>query len=185
VIRVLIAIALVGLAQGGCGGGEEAPPPPAPPPTPASLACEAVSTADVQRAISAAGGERRPLRESANDSLHLSSCEFRERSGPDLYVEVTVDTAAQAAYRYYVLLAEGRQRATFPAIPDSSKPIGIRKLGDDGVNGGVGAFWVRLTSQLTAYADHLLVKVAVHVPGLDSDRSRQAAIPLARQALGA
>jgi hypothetical protein len=184
VIRALIATALAVLALGGCGGEDDkaAPPPTA---APVSPGCTVVSVDDVERAIAAAGGRRQPLRETANDSLDLSSCEFRGRAEQDLFVKVTVDTAPQAAYRYYVLLAEGRQRSTFPAIPRSSKPIGIRKLGDDGVNGGVGAFWVRLTSQLTAYDNHRLVKVAVHAADLDSDGSRAAAIPLARKALGA
>ena len=196
--RPLIAVlALSALAAGGCGDHQSASTQtastaaptsttaaaPAPDRPSRSPACRAVSAPEVAAAIAAAGGRSGPLDRAANDSLDLSSCEFRRRSGANLYVEVTIDTAAQAAYRYYVLLAEGRQRATFDAIPDSSKPIGVRGLGDDSVDGGVGAFWVKLTNQLIAVDRGRLVKASVHVPGLGDGASREVGAKLAAEAL--
>ena len=107
----------------------------------ASPACRAVSKKRIEGVVAAAGGPARPLERSANDSLDLSICEYRERRGPDLYVSVTLDTAPQTALRYYNLIAEGLQRATFEHIPDSTKPVGVRGVGNDHNNGGVGAYW--------------------------------------------
>ena len=80
----------------------------------------------IEGEVAAAGGPAQPLERSANDSLDLSICEYRERRGPDLYVSVTLDTAPKTALRYYNLIAEGLQRATFEHIPDSTKPVGVR-----------------------------------------------------------
>jgi hypothetical protein len=194
----LTGLVLVTLSLSGCGDDDaEAPPDPGAarvttnPATPpgddpaTSPACRAVSKRAVERAIREASGRGQRVERKANESLDLSICEFRERTPPDLYVELTIDSAPQAERRYTILIEEGRQRATFDAIPDSSKPIGVRGLGDDDVNGGVGAFWVKLTSQLTVYDQDRLVKVSFHVAGVNNDRSRAAAISLARQILQA
>jgi hypothetical protein len=183
-----IALVFAALAFGGCaeddGSGATTATAPAADAPAASPACRAMSTAAVERRLARAGAPDQALERSANDSLNLSVCEYREVDGPDLYVKVVLDTAPQGAARYSVLLEEGRQRATFDAIPDSSKPIGVRGLGDDEVEGGVGAFWVKLTSQLTAIDNGELVKVAVHAAEVDDEEAREGAVELARKLLG-
>lgn len=193
---LLLATALPVLAwSAGCGSEEPAAPPSSPAPAveetaatetddPArSPACRAVSRRAVERAVVVAGGPARALERTANDSLDLSICAFRERSGPDVYVSVTVDTAPETARRYYILIAEARQRATFTAIPDSTRPVGVRGVGNDHTHGGVGAYWTRYRSQLTAIDDRTLVKVGFHVPGASQDAARAQATELARQVL--
>jgi hypothetical protein len=189
-------LAAAALAAGGCGDDEpEATSAAGSSTTTASAAtsgedpakspaCKAAPAAEVRREVARAGGPDGPLELSANDSLDLSVCEYRERSGGDVYVKVTLDTAPQAERRYTIQLEEGRQRATFNAIPDSSKPIGVRGVGDDSVDGGIGAYWTKLTSQLTAVKDGELVKVAVHAAGVNEDGAQAAATALARQILG-
>jgi hypothetical protein len=189
-----ITLAVAALALGGCGD-EEAAETTAGSSTTAttavtggddpakSPACNAASAADVRSEVARAGGPDGQLELTANDSLDLSVCEYRERSGGDVYVKVTLDTAPQAERRYTIQLEEGRQRATFDAIPDSSKPIGVRGVGDDSVAGGIGAYWTKLTSQLTAIEDGELAKVAVHAAGVGEDRAQAAATALARTAL--
>jgi hypothetical protein len=105
-----------------------------------SPACKAVDHARVERVVQAAGGPDRHLERSANDSLDLAMCEYRETGGPDLYIRITIDTASKSALRYYNLIAEARQRATFEAIPDSTRPVGVRGVGNDRTHGGVGAY---------------------------------------------
>ena len=138
----------------------------------------------MKRQLARADAPDQPLERTANDSLDLSVCEYREAKGPEAYVKVTVDTAPHAADRYNIQLEEGRQRSTFDAIPDSSKPIGVRGVGDDKVDGGVGAFWVKLTSQLTAVDRGTMVKVSVHAAGVKEDEAQAAATALARDVLG-
>ena len=149
----------------------------------ASPACRAVSKRPIEGEVAAAGRPARPLERSANDSLDLSICEYRERRGPDLYVSVTLDTAPKTALRYYNLIAEALQRATFEHIPDSTKPVGVRGVGNDRTHGGVGAYWTPYRSQLTAIDERTLVKVNFNVPGADPRTSRAAATEIARQAL--
>jgi hypothetical protein len=60
----------------------------------------------------------------------------------------------------------------------------VRGLGDDEVEGGVGAFWVRLTRQLTAIDSGELVKVAVHAAEVDDEEGCEGAVELARKLLG-
>lgn len=180
-------VVIVAVAVGGCGEDEDAAAPETTTSStvvegsdPArSPACRAVSAAAVRRAVVRAGGPRRPLERSANDSLDLSICEFRETRGPDLFVTLTIDTAPKTARRYYNLIAEARQRATFAAIPDSTQPVGVRGVGNDRTHGGVGAYWTRYRSQLTAIDDGKLVKIGFHVPGADQEASRAAATKLA------
>ncbi len=185
-----LLLATVALTAGGCGDGDTATETPEPTTTqeaPAnddsvarSPACRAVPTRQVEQAILAAGARAQPLERSANDSLDLSSCEYREARGPELYVEITIDTAPNTARRYYNLIAEGRQRATFDAIPDSTKPHGVRGVGNDRTHGGVGAYWVSYLRQLTAIDDRKLVKVGFHVEGVGDEASREASAELAR-----
>ena len=78
------------------------------------------------------------------------------------------------------LIAEARQQASFEGIPDSSRPVGVRGVGNDHTHGGVGAYWTRYRSQLTAIDERTLIKIGFHVPGADHDASRVAATELAR-----
>ena len=149
-----------------------------------SPACRAVAQDEVERAVARAGGPADPLERSANDSLDLSICEYRETRGAELFVSITIDTASQTARRYYNLIAEARQRATFEHVPDSTRPVGVRGVGNDRAHGGIGAYWTRFRSQLTAVDDRKLVKVAFNVPGADQESSRAAAADLARSAFG-
>ena len=177
------------LAVHGCGGDDEPAPSEAPASSAGSYpeddparspACRAVAQRAVERAVVEAGGRRQPLERGSNDSLDLSMCEYREISGPELYVSITIDTAPKAPLRYYNLIAEARQRATFEAIPDSTRPVGVRGVGNEHAHGGVGAYWTRYRSQLTAIDDRTLVKIGFNVPGASQDASREAAAELAR-----
>jgi len=188
--RGAIAAIVIVLAAQGCGGEETEDRSSAPSTENAgsypeddparSPACRAVSQSRVERAIADAGGPTAPLERSANDSLDLSVCEYRETRGPELYVSVTLDTAPKAPLRYYNLIAEARQRATFESIPDATRPVGVRGVGNDHAHGGVGAYWTRYRSQLTAIDDRTLVKIGFHVPGAGDAASRAAAAALAR-----
>ena len=149
-----------------------------------SPACRAVARAEVERAVAGAGGPADRLERSANDSLDLSICEYRETRGAELFVRVTIDTASKTARRYYNLIAEARQRATFEHVPDSTRPVGVRGVGNDRAHGGIGAYWTRFGSQLTAVDDGKLVKVTFNVPGADQESSRAAAADLARSTFG-
>jgi hypothetical protein len=193
--KVTTALALLLMALAGCGDDEAEPEPGSAPTTTTtttqevedpskSPACRSVAEQRVARAIAEAGGRRRPLERSSNDSLDLSICEFREVRGPELYVSIALDTAANTARRYYNLIAEARQRATFEAIPDSTKPVGVRGVGNDRAHGGVGAYWTRYGSQLTAVDDQTLVKIRFNVPGAGGQASKAAATELARAVFG-
>ena len=187
--RICPILILLALLLGGCGDDQPAAPSANTTTSSAaddgsdprrSPACRAVSAQSVRRAVAQAGGPIGPLERNANDSLDLSNCEYRETSGRDLYVEITLDTAPKAPLRYYNLISEARQRATFDAIPDSTQPVGVRGVGNDSTHGGVGAYWTRFTSQLTAIDDGMLVKISFHVPGANPQASRAAATRLAR-----
>jgi hypothetical protein len=183
------------LALSGCGADEEVATVSGPSTTTAetaaedgaepraSPACRAVPRAKVERAVARAAAPRAPLDRSANDSLDLSICEYRERQGRDLFVSVTLDTAPKTARRYYNLIAEALQRATFAHVPDSTEPVGVRGVGNDRTHGGVGAYWTPYTSQLTAIDAETLVKVKFYVPGADDRSSKIAAAGLAAVAL--
>jgi hypothetical protein len=155
--------------------------------TATKTACELLSTSDAERAVAAVAGERRiPLERSANDSLDLSFCEFRERSGQDIYVKLTLDTAVRAVRRYYNLIVEARQ---LPSIgtggEEASRPVLVRDVGDDGTYGGAGAFWIPAQLDLTAIKDERIVKVHFYVPGASQAEARDASAKLASRAFAA
>lgn len=146
-------------------------------------ACELVSTSAVEQLVAQAGGRRVPLERSANNSLDLSFCEFRERSGPDVYVKLTLDTAVRAVRRYYNLIVEARQ---LPSIgtggEEASRPVLVRNVGDDGTYGGAGAFWIPAQLDLTSIKDERIVKVHTYVAGATRFEAREASAELAKRA---
>jgi hypothetical protein len=151
--------------------------------TATKTACELVSTSAVERLVADAAGKRIPLDRTANDSLDLSFCEFRELRGPDVYVKLTLDTAVRAVRRYYNLISEARQ---LPSIgtggEELSRPELVRGVGDDGTYGGAGAFWIPSQLDLTSIKDERIVKVHFFVPDVPRDVAREAAAELAAQA---
>jgi hypothetical protein len=155
--------------------------------TATKTACELLTTSEVERVVAAVeGGKRIPLERSANDSLDLSFCEFRERSGQDVYVKLTLDTAVRAVRRYYNLIAEARQ---LPSIgtggEERSRPVLVRNVGDDGTYGGAGAFWIPAQLDLTSIKDERIVKVHFYSPHATQTEAREASAKLARQAFAA
>lgn len=151
--------------------------------TATKTACELVSTHLVERLLADAGARKpEPLERSANDSLDLSFCEWRETAGPDLYVKLTLDTATRAVRRYYNLIAEARQFPTSGFRSQSDSPQLVPGVGDDGTYGGTGAFWIRSQADLTAIRDQRIVKVHFYVPGAPNAQNRDAAAELARRA---
>ena len=180
----------------GCGGdsGDGAPPAAAPaePPGAAEVprVCEAIPTGAASAAL------RRPpgaLIATGDAALGLVSCEWRERSGPEAFAGVSIDTAPKTARRFYNLIAEARQIATFDATQRSLSPRDVRGVGNDATHGGVGAFWIPARSQLNALAGGRLVKVTVSgdAPRVvrlagrsDRARAQRACRPPGRQAQG-
>lgn len=149
--------------------------------TATKTACELVGLATVERIVGAElGSGREPLERTANDSLDLSFCEFRERSGgPDLFVRISLDTATRAVRRYYNLITEARQ---LPNIFDPSEKNRLQLVfgvGDDGTYGGAGAFWTPARYDLTSIKDERIVRVHFYVPGTEDRRAKRAAARLA------
>jgi hypothetical protein len=98
-------------------------------------------------------------------------------------VKLTLDTAVRAVRRYYNLIAEARQ---LPNIgtggEEASRPVLVRKVGDDGTYGGAGAFWIPAELDLTSIKDERIVKVHLYVPGASQAAAREASAELARRA---
>jgi hypothetical protein len=206
-VKLLGAIAiLVLLALSGCGDGDQDSEPASPEASSAEgrqlgragadrsrfigrsgtakkTACELVPKAVVERIVGAETGRaREPLMRSANESLDLSFCEFRERSGDDIFVRIGLDTATRAVRRYYNLITEARQ---LPNILDPAKENRIqlvRGVGDDGTYGGTGAFWTPSHVDLTSIKDERIVRVHFYVPGTPNERAKRAAAELATRA---
>jgi hypothetical protein len=151
--------------------------------TATKTACELVSLGTVKQIVGEIAREPVQLDRSANDSLDLSFCEFRSRSGPDTYVKLTLDTAVRAVRRYYNLIAEARQ---LPSIgtggEESSRPELVRNVGDDGTYGGAGAFWIPSQLDLTSIKDERIVKVHMYVAGATRIEARKASAALAKRA---
>jgi hypothetical protein len=151
--------------------------------TATKTACELVPTATVERIVSGIARGRVSLERSANDSLDLSFCEFRSTSGPETYVKLTLDTAVRAVRRYYNLISEARQ---LPSIgtggEEKSRPVLVRKVGDDGTYGGAGAFWIPSQLDLTSIKDERIVKVHTYVAGVSQTKAREASAALAKRA---
>ena len=123
------------------------------------------------------------LERTANDSLDLSFCEFRDRGGPDTYVKLTLDTAVRAVRRYYNLISEARQ---LPSIgtggEEDSYPVLVRNVGDDGTYGGAGAYWTPSQLDLISIKDERIVKVHFYVDGVSQVAAREASAELAKRA---
>jgi hypothetical protein len=151
--------------------------------TATKTACELVGLATVERIVGVEKGTvREPLERSANDSLDLSFCEFRERSGKEIFVRIGLDTATRAVRRYYNLITEARQ---LPNILDPAKENRlqlVRGVGDDGTYGGAGAFWIPSRLDLTSIKDERIVRVHFYVPGTPNGRAKRAAAELAKRA---
>jgi hypothetical protein len=152
--------------------------------TATKTACELVPVAKVQAIVSDAADDGQvALERTANDSLDLSFCEFRDRSGPDTYVKLTLDTAVRAVRRYYNLIVEARQ---LPSIgtggEQASRPVLVRNVGDDGTYGGAGAYWTPSQLDLTSIKDERIVKVHFYVDGVSQVTAREASAKLARRA---
>jgi hypothetical protein len=152
--------------------------------TATKTACELVPTSEVETIVSGtAGGGRVALERTANNSLDLSFCEFRDRSGPDTYVKLTLDTAVRAVRRYYNLIAEARQ---LPSIgtggEEASRPVLVRNVGDDGTYGGAGAYWTPAQLDLISIKDERIVKVHFYVDGVSQVTAREASAELAKRA---
>jgi hypothetical protein len=194
-------------ALGGCGGGDDESASPDPGATGAeegspltgsgadragligesgtavATACEIVSRAAVERRVDAAAGrDRGALEPSANDSLDLSFCEFRETSGPEIFVRVGLDTATRAVRRYYNRITEARQLPNILDPAEGNRPKLVFGVGDDGTYGGAGAYWIPSTRDLTSIDDERMVRVHFYVDGVGERQSKLAAAELARLA---
>ncbi len=150
--------------------------------TAVATACELIDPGTVERIVGRVNGSgAKPLERTANNSRDLSLCEYRERSGPEVYTRVSLDTATRAVRRYFNLITEARQLpSVIPSGPGSLELV--RGLGDDGTYGGAGAFWIGDRLELTAIHDERIVRTHVYVKGARTDDEKRAAISLARLA---
>jgi hypothetical protein len=160
-----LATALLGLVVAGCGQADPAPRPAAKPPG----ACSRVPAREVERALA-----RRPLRTREEDTVDLASCSYRGRG---VAVRVTVDSASQAARRYFNSLTERQQ---FYGDRPKLRPRDVKGVGEDDALGGVAAYWVPSTGRLAAYGHERIVKVDLGVRGLSDAASRRAAARIGR-----
>ncbi len=151
--------------------------------TAVATACDIVPQPAVEReADAAARRDLGPLERTANDSLDLSFCEYRETTGEDLFVRVGLDTATRAVRRYYNRITEARQLPNIFDPSEDNRPKLVFGIGDDGTYGGAGAFWIPSTLDLTSIKDGRIVKVHFYIPGVPERRAKQAAAELARLA---
>jgi hypothetical protein len=148
-----------------------------------TTACELVSQQRVEEVVDELAREDRgPLERTANDSLDLSFCEFRETEGPELFVKIGLDTAPHAVRRYYNMITEARQLPNIFDPSEDQRPKLVFGIGDDGTYGGAGAYWVPVRLDLTAIKDRRIVKTHIYLPGSGQRRLKQAAAELARLA---
>jgi hypothetical protein len=159
------AASLLAVLVAGCGGGEDRPAPAKKP----RGACADVRAAAVERVLG-----RRPLTARQEDTVGLTSCRYR---GKGVTVRVTVDSASQAARRYFNALTERQQ---FYGDQPKLRPRDVRGVGEDEALGGVAAYWVPSTGRLAAYGFERIVKVDLGVRGLSDAASRRAAARIGR-----
>ena len=151
--------------------------------TATKTACELVGLPTVERIVGEhTGAGREPLERTANNSLDLSFCEFRERSGDDIFVRIGLDTATRAVRRYYNLITEARQLPNIFDPAEAGRPKLVFGVGDDGTYGGAGAFWIPSRLDLASIKDQRIVRVHFYVPGTPDRAAKRAAAELARLA---
>jgi hypothetical protein len=161
----LTVAALAALLLAGCGGGDERPRRAAKP----HGACVDVRPADVRRVV-----RRGPLTARQEDTVDLTSCHYR---GQGMSVRLTIDSASQAARRYFNSLTERQQ---FYGDDPKLRPRNLRGVGEDEALGGAAANWVPSTGRLAAYGYERIVKVDLGVRGLSDAASRRAAARIGR-----
>jgi hypothetical protein len=161
----LTAAAFVALLVGGCGAGDERPRRVAKP----HGACVDVPPGDVRRAVHSG-----PLGARQEDTVDLTSCHYRGRG---VAVRLSIDSASQAARRYFNSLTERQQ---FYGDQPELRPRDVKGVGEDEALGGVAAYWVPSTGRLAAYGFERIVKVDLGVRGLSDAASRRAAARIGR-----
>jgi len=161
----LAAAALAGLLLGGCGGAAEQSRGAAKP----HGACLDVGPADVRQVVHSG-----PLKARQQDTVDLTSCRY---SGKGVSVRLSIDSASQAARRYFNSLTERQQ---FYGDDPKLRPRNLKGVGEDEALGGSAANWVPSTGRLAAYGYERIVKVDLGVRGLSDTASRRAAARIGR-----
>src|SRR3954451_5871457 len=113
-------------------------------------ACSLLSSADVARPLRQPGQR---FSASPNDSTDLSVCDWRAGG---LRVELVLATAPRAKLRFYNQLSE--QLEYYNQDP-RRRPYQLKRVGDDKVYGGAGAWWTKSKQQLIAYADNRILRI--------------------------
>jgi hypothetical protein len=162
IVCCLLGLATCGLSA--CGDDDDAPPDrterfeqtplrePGESGTVEQTVCKRVSPRAVARALGRPGIR---LEATANDSLDLSTCDWR---GGGVRVQMILDSAPRAQLRYFNQLSEQLQ---FYNPDPQRRPYQIKGVGDDSAYGGAGAWWTRTKSQLVAYSKNRIVRIRV------------------------